>query len=112
LPATYEQDITGWLRGWHFGEAEARRLTQPVLSVLGGQSEALWARFGEVHRLLLAWLPQAEGFVLPGTTHFLHLESSRASAGLSDALATFFARHPLSTVGGDLSAIALPIRGW
>jgi pimeloyl-ACP methyl ester carboxylesterase len=94
--ATYEQDTAGWLQDWHFGEAEARRLTQPVLSVLGGRSEALWARFGEVHRLLLAWLSQAEGFVLPDTTHFLHLESPSASVGLAEALAAFFARHRLN----------------
>jgi pimeloyl-ACP methyl ester carboxylesterase len=94
--APYEQDMAGWPRDWHFGEVEARRLTQPVLNVLGGQSEALWARFGEVHRLLLTWLPQAEGFVLPGSTHFLHLESPKASAGLAEVLAAFFARHPVN----------------
>jgi pimeloyl-ACP methyl ester carboxylesterase len=93
--ATYEQDTGGWLQGWQFGEAEARRITQPVLNVLGGRSEALWARFGEVHRLLLDWLPDAEGFVLPDATHFLHLESPMASAGLAKALADFFGRHPL-----------------
>lgn len=94
--ATYEQDSAGWLEGWRFDEAEARRISQPVLSVLGGRSEALWARFGEVHRLLLAWLPRAEGFVLPDTTHFLHLENPSASAGLAQALAAFFARHPVN----------------
>lgn len=100
--ATYEQDTPGFLLGWQFGEAEARRLAKPVLSVLGGKSEALWARFGEVHRLLLEWLPNAEGFVLPGATHCLHLESPSAAAGLAEALATFFARHPLNPQGkGD-----------
>jgi pimeloyl-ACP methyl ester carboxylesterase len=73
-------------------------LLEPAL-MLGASAqpyrEALWARFGEVHRLLLAWLPDAEGFVLPDTTHFLHLESPRASAGLAEGLAAFFARHPL-----------------
>ena len=33
-------------------EAEARRISQPTLSVLGGESDALWSRFGETHRLL------------------------------------------------------------
>jgi hypothetical protein len=41
--------------------------------VLGSESEALWPRFSETHRLLLTWLPHAEGFALPGATHFLGL---------------------------------------
>jgi pimeloyl-ACP methyl ester carboxylesterase len=87
----FEMDI-GHL-DWRFGEEEARGIMQPVLSVLGGESEALWARFGEVHRLLLAWLPHAEGFVLPGATHFLQVEDPH---GMAEALAAFFARHPLA----------------
>lgn len=94
-PATFELDVG--LLDWQFGEAEVRRIAQPVLSVLGGESEALWARFGETHRLLLDWLPRAEGFVLPGATHFLHLESPSCSRGLAEALAAFFARYPLPT---------------
>jgi pimeloyl-ACP methyl ester carboxylesterase len=62
------------------------------LSVLGGESDALWSRFGETHRLLLAWLPHAEGFVLPGTTHFMQLEDPR---GMAEMLAAFWARHRL-----------------
>lgn len=88
---TFETDI-GAL-DWTFGEAETRRITQPVLAVLGGESDALWPRFGETQRLLLAWLPQAEGFVLPGATHGLQMQNPR---GLAEALAAFFARHPLS----------------
>lgn len=89
-PATFEMDI-GHL-DWQFGEAEARRVLQPTLSVLGERSEALWARFGETHRLLLAWLPRAEAFVLPGATHLLPLENPRE---LAEALAQFLARHSL-----------------
>ena len=76
------------LLDWRFVETDARRIRQPALSVLGGASEALGPRFGETHRLLLAWLPHAEGFVLPGATHFVQLENPRA---LADALATFWA---------------------
>jgi pimeloyl-ACP methyl ester carboxylesterase len=86
----FERELPGQL-DWRFGEAEARRITQPVLSVLGGESEALWSRFGETHRLLLTWLPRAEGFVLPGTTHLMQLQDPR---GLAEALAGHFARHP------------------
>jgi 3-oxoadipate enol-lactonase len=88
----FEQEVPGQL-DWRFGEAEARRIAQPALSVLGGESDALWSRFGETHRLLLEWLPSAEGFVLPGTTHFLQVQDPR---GMAEALAAFFARHPLN----------------
>ena len=88
---TFERELPGLL-GWRFGEEEARRISQPALSVLGGESDALWSRFGETHRLLLAWLPHAEGFVLPGATHFLQLEDPR---GMAEALAAFWARHQL-----------------
>ena len=88
---SFEYELPGLLN-WHFGEAEALRITQPVLTVLGGKSDALWPRFGETHRLLLAWMPQAEGFVLPGATHFLQVENPR---GIAEALAAFWARHRL-----------------
>ncbi len=90
--ATYDLDILGLLE-WGFGEADARRITQPVLCILGGQSEVLWPRFGETHRFLLACLPRPAGWVLPGTTHFLQLEKLRETAR---ALAAFFGRHPLT----------------
>ena len=85
----FEREVSGQL-GWRFDEAEARRISQPTLSVLGGESDALWPRFGETHRLLLAWLPCAEGFVLPGTTHFMLLQDPR---GVAELLASFWARH-------------------
>lgn len=89
----FESELPGLL-DWHFGEAEARRISQPVLSVLGGESDALWSRFGETHRLLLAWLPHADGFVLPGTTHLMQIQNPQA---LSEALAAFWSRRPLLT---------------
>jgi pimeloyl-ACP methyl ester carboxylesterase len=91
----FEREVSGQL-GWRFGETEAGRIGQPTLSVLGGQSDALWPRFGETHRLLLAWLPYAEGFILPGTTHLMQLQDPR---GMAEALAAFWARHR-SPAGG------------
>src|SRR5215211_7542728 len=85
----FEREASGQ-QGWHFGEAEVRRISQPTLSVLGGESDALWSRFGETHRLLLEWLPHAEGFVVPGATHFMQIENPR---GMAEALAAFWARH-------------------
>jgi pimeloyl-ACP methyl ester carboxylesterase len=72
---------------------EARQIAQPVLSILGGESEALWGRFGETHRWILDSLAHAEGVVLLGTTHFPQIERPRPFA---EALAAFFTRHPLS----------------
>jgi hypothetical protein len=49
--------------------------------------------WGERQALLEAWLDDVEPFVLAGATHLLHLQRPRAMA---EALAGFFARHPLS----------------
>jgi pimeloyl-ACP methyl ester carboxylesterase len=86
----FEIDTPGLLE-WSFGEEDARRLEVPVLSVLGGESDALWSRFGEVHRLLLEWVPRAEGCILPGATHLLQIEKP---AGMAEVLASFFERQP------------------
>ena len=103
LPGAFAQavaDASTWfeleipaLRDWNFGEAEARRITQPALAVLGGESDALWHRFGETNRLVLTWLPHVEGFVLPGVRHELQMQNPR---GMAEALADFYARHPIS----------------
>ena len=93
--AFYDADLPAGL-DWRFGEAEARRVTLPVLAVVGEKSVALHPRFAETQRLLLSWLPDAEGFVLPGAAHFLQFENPRAMA---EALADFYARHPLADTG-------------
>jgi pimeloyl-ACP methyl ester carboxylesterase len=102
LPAAFDQAVADagsafesdfGLLDWRFGEVEARRITQPTLSVLGGASDKLSPRFREAHELLLAWLPHAEGFVLPNATHFLQMENPPAMA---EALAAFFGRHLIS----------------
>jgi len=93
----FDRELPGLL-AWRFGETEARRISRPVLSVLGGRSDALWSRFGEAHRLLLAWLPHAEGYVLPGAAHLMQIENPPAAArALAEALADFWTRHRLPT---------------
>ncbi|HDS44744.1 MAG TPA: alpha/beta hydrolase [Methanomicrobia archaeon] len=87
----FELDLPGWLE-WRFGEHEAKRITQPVLAVTGSESNALWPRFGETHRLLLQWFTTSQGFVLPGAAHGLQLQNPRGMAG---ALADFWAHHPI-----------------
>lgn len=104
LPGAFDQAVTDAsaafetelpaLLDWTFTEDEARRIGQPVLSVLGERSAALSPRFAEAHDFLLDTLPNAEGYVLPKAHHFLQVENPHDMAG---ALAAFYARHPLKT---------------
>jgi pimeloyl-ACP methyl ester carboxylesterase len=91
-PGLFECELPGLL-DWDFDEEKAHRITQPVLTVLGSESEALWPRFGETHRALCAWLPNCEAFILPGAHHFLQMENPR---DMAEGLAAFFKRHPFS----------------
>jgi pimeloyl-ACP methyl ester carboxylesterase len=75
---------------WSISQEEARRITQPVLAVVGEKS---LPTFHERQQLLQEWLPNAESFALPGATHLLQVENPR---DMAEALASFFARHPLS----------------
>jgi pimeloyl-ACP methyl ester carboxylesterase len=81
------------LRQWSFGPDQARRIGQPALAVVGERSDA---RFHQRQAILLDWLPNVEPFVLPLAGHLLHLENPR---GASEALASFFARHPIGKPG-------------
>ena len=87
----FEADMPAGL-DFRFGSEEARLVTQPVLLALGEKSVSLDPRFRETYELLLSWLPNAEGFVLPDATHLLQVEHPRAMA---EALAEFYGRHPL-----------------
>jgi pimeloyl-ACP methyl ester carboxylesterase len=77
---------------WSFRREEARRITQPVLAVIGEKSKQQSPIWNARQEMLLTWLPNAEGFVLPGATHLLYLENPR---GMAESLAAFLARHPL-----------------
>ncbi len=103
LPHAIEQALAGAdtffgqelpaLRQWSFGADEARRVRQPVLAVVGADSDA---RFRQRQQLLLEWLPQAEPFELPKAGHLLHLQNTR---GMAEGLAAFLARHPIAAAG-------------
>ncbi len=80
------------VRQWSFRREDARRITQPVLAVIGERSKTQSPIWDARQELLLTWLPNAEGFVLPGATHLLYVENPR---GMAESLAAFFARHPL-----------------
>ena len=102
LPGAFEQGVTDAdtffgqelpsLQQWALKREDAARITQPVLSVVGAKSKDVSPIWSERHEMVLTWLPKAEGFVLPDATHLLHVQHPRAVA---EALAAFFARHPL-----------------
>lgn len=99
LPGAFEQAVSSAdrffgqelpaLRQTAFGPAEAKRITQPTLAVVG-------AKTGPTHRQrwerLREWLPHAEAFTLPAAGHLLYVENP---AAMAQGLADFLARHPL-----------------
>lgn len=80
------------LQQWSFKREDASRIAQPALAVIGEKSRAVSPIWSERQEMLLNWLPRAEGFVLPGATHLLHVQNPR---GMVEALRAFFARHPI-----------------
>jgi pimeloyl-ACP methyl ester carboxylesterase len=102
LPGAFEQAVADAdtffgqelpsLQQWSLTREEAGRIAQPALSVVGAKSQELSPIWTARHEMVLTWLPRAEGLVLPGATHLLHVEHPRAVA---EALAAFFARHSL-----------------
>lgn len=102
LPGAFEQHVADAdtffgqelpaLQQWSFTQEDARRITQPVLAVMGAKSKELDPIWQERQELLLDWLPNAEPFILAGATHLLQVEEPR---GMAEGLAAFFARHPL-----------------
>ncbi|MEZ4866096.1 MAG: alpha/beta hydrolase [Caldilineaceae bacterium] len=76
------------LQAWTFTQAEATRITQPVLNMRGENTRSY---FREVYETVQQWLPSAENFVLPNATHCMLQTNPRCAA---DRLADFFARHP------------------
>jgi pimeloyl-ACP methyl ester carboxylesterase len=80
MPAAY---------AWNFSPADARRITQPVLSILGVQSPP---RAQKVHEILRQWVPQTEEVKLERAEHALPLMDP---PGVAATLAEWLARHPM-----------------
>jgi hypothetical protein len=80
------------MREWLFTREDARRITQPVLGVLGAESASIWPGWNEVQERLREWLPRTEPFVLAGANHALEERDPR---GAAEAIAPFLARHPM-----------------
>jgi pimeloyl-ACP methyl ester carboxylesterase len=79
------------LGSWQFGSEKAAAISQPVLSVVGTETERL---FAESHELLRAWLPQLETHEIPDVAHLLHLQSP---GPVARGVAEFLARHPIAS---------------
>ena len=87
----FTQELPALWERWSFTEEVAIRVNHGTraLAVVGENSAPT---FHERRELLLAWLPNVESFELPGATHLLHLQNAE---GMAEALASFFARHPI-----------------
>ena len=72
-----------------FTAENAAPIRQPVLSVVGEESEPI---FHEIHSVLQQWIPHAEELVVPQANHALEYMNPRAVA---DGLARFLDRHHL-----------------
>ncbi|HYE34056.1 alpha/beta hydrolase [Methylocaldum sp.] len=77
------------LHQWRFTAEEATRIRQPVLSVVGSETEPV---FRESHALIQQWMPHAEILVVPQATHALQMMNA---SGVADGLARFFTLHKL-----------------
>ena len=75
------------LSAWTFGAAEARAISQPVLSVLGTDTEPLWV---DIATVLRSWLPRVEDCMIEDAGHLLQIQRPEAVA---QVLADFFGRH-------------------
>jgi pimeloyl-ACP methyl ester carboxylesterase len=98
LPGTLEQaaaDADSFYTGefpavaeWQFTEEDAARIRQPVLSVLGADTDARIGLpvYSEIHERVLRWFPNAKPFVLPKAGHLLQIENPK---DMAEGLARF-----------------------
>ncbi len=87
--AFFAQELPA-LQQWTFSEADASRITHPVLGVLG---ENTAPTFPPRMELLRSWLPHVEPFQLRSASHLLHLQNAQE---LAEAMASFFARDAVT----------------
>lgn len=90
------------LTEWAFGREQAAAIHQPVLSVVGSETQPVWV---EVAEFLRAALPQVDECTIDGVGHLLHIQRPEPVArGMAD----FLGRYPM---GGDgLAAFESPSR--
>jgi 3-oxoadipate enol-lactonase len=77
------------LQTWNFGSREAGSISRPVLSVLGAQTEPL---FAEGNGILRSWFPRMEECNIARAGHLLHMQEPEL---VTSCVAAFLARHPI-----------------
>jgi len=80
------------LTEWAFDARKAATIAQPVLSVIGSDTEALWV---EVDDLLRSSMPNFESCKVEGAGHLLHLQRPDPVAR---GIAAFLERHPITSL--------------
>jgi pimeloyl-ACP methyl ester carboxylesterase len=78
------------LAEWGFGAEQAALIDQPVLSVLGAETQPLWV---EVAAFLRTAIPHVEDCKIDGAGHLLHVQRPEPVAR---AMADFLRRNPTS----------------
>ena len=77
---------------WQFTKGDAARIQQPVLSVMGGNTDAAIGlpTYREIHARVIEWFPNAKPFVLPRAAHLLQVENPH---DMAEGLATFLSSN-------------------
>jgi pimeloyl-ACP methyl ester carboxylesterase len=76
---------------WEFSAEQAAAIDQPVLSVLGAETEPLW---GEIADFLRSSLPNVEDCTIDRVGHLLHIQRPEPVAR---RMAEFLRRHAMAT---------------
>jgi len=78
--------------GWAFSREDAARIKQPVLSVMGANTDVAIGlpTYSEIHARVLEWFPNAKPFVLPRAAHLLQVENPH---DMAEGLAAFLASN-------------------
>jgi pimeloyl-ACP methyl ester carboxylesterase len=94
------------LNAWQLGQELAASISQPMLSVLGADSDPWFIDSGQ---LLRSWFPRIEHCRIEGAAHLLHLQRPEP---VVRKMAEFLSRHPLrlNSDQRERSVHALPDR--
>jgi 3-oxoadipate enol-lactonase len=77
------------LPDWTFAAERLKRISQPVLYVLGSESGP---RFEGANRYFRSLIPHSEDVVVPGVNHLMQMRDPK---GVAAPIAEFLSRHPL-----------------
>jgi pimeloyl-ACP methyl ester carboxylesterase len=88
-PTFFELELPT-LSEWVFDRDQTRRLTQPILYVLGGESGPLFEAGRQHFRSLM---PHTEEVVVPGVNHLMQVRDPKLVAA---PIVEFLSRHPVS----------------